>query len=675
MSRDHQVGFLFRSPFSGKGGVLLLFLCYHACWAQKYDPDSVHLLKSVNIIGHRNFMEAPVPAQVLTDSVLLRLGGLSVADAMRYFTGVQLKDYGGVGGLKTINVRAMGSEHTAVFYDGIQLNNAQNGQIDLGRYALDNMEAIQLYTGQRPQLLQPARAFASSSAIYLETRKPDWTSTHDQLNASIKMGSFGLINPSATLQKRLSDRLQVQGSASLQQANGRYTFRYQDYGYDTTAVRQNGDIFSWRAEAALFGRTDSLTHWSVRLYHYQSERGLPRAIVSNRFEAHQRLWDYDNFVQAKYQQQTSSKNQLLVQAKYTYNRSRYLDPEFTNDRGFLNNIYRQQGVYLSFADTYAVNRYWKIGFSTDYQFDRLRANLDYFPYPSRHTWLAVINTAFHTDRLTLSGNILSTLVADEVQRFVSGGRKQVLSPTAMALWRVVPTANLYARIFYKDSFRLPTFNDLYYTFIGNTYLRPERGKQIDLGLVYTKALSSSGRSSMAWQLDVYRNRVTDKIIAIPGVNLFRWSMINLDQVKIKGIESAFRSAIYLREETSLSFGLNYTFQEALDDTPTSDTFLQQIPYIPKHAGSVLIGLDHGSVALNYSFIYTGERYSQKANIPVNYLEPWYTHDMNIHYTCKWNKHTLGLQVELNNIMNQYYDVIAHYPMPGRHYRIALSYQL
>ena len=58
-----------------------------------------------------------------------------MADALRFFAGVQLKDYGGVGGIKTVNIRSMGTNHVGVFYDGIQLSNAQNGQVDLGMFS------------------------------------------------------------------------------------------------------------------------------------------------------------------------------------------------------------------------------------------------------------------------------------------------------------------------------------------------------------------------------------------------------------------------------------------------------------------------------------------------------------------------------------------------------------
>ena len=68
-----------------------------------------------------------IPAQTLSGDELHRLNSNSVADALRYFSGVQVKDYGGVGGIKTVNIRSMGTNHTGVVYDGVELGNAQNG--------------------------------------------------------------------------------------------------------------------------------------------------------------------------------------------------------------------------------------------------------------------------------------------------------------------------------------------------------------------------------------------------------------------------------------------------------------------------------------------------------------------------------------------------------------------
>ena len=96
--------------------------------------------------GHaRSFsFKEVIPSQKLSGKELQNLNSHTVADALRYFSGVQLKDYGGVGGIKTVNIRSMGTNHMGVFYDGIELSNAQNGQVDLGMYSLDNIEEISL---------------------------------------------------------------------------------------------------------------------------------------------------------------------------------------------------------------------------------------------------------------------------------------------------------------------------------------------------------------------------------------------------------------------------------------------------------------------------------------------------------------------------------------------------
>ena len=119
--------------------------------------DSLQHLQELTVTARRQ--NEVIPPQKLSGEKLRRLNSFSVADAIRYFSGVQLKDYGGVGGLKTVNIRSLGANHVGVFYDGIQLGNAQNGQIDLGKFSLDNMEEISLYNGQKSEIFQSAKDF------------------------------------------------------------------------------------------------------------------------------------------------------------------------------------------------------------------------------------------------------------------------------------------------------------------------------------------------------------------------------------------------------------------------------------------------------------------------------------------------------------------------------------
>ncbi|MCD8318355.1 MAG: Plug domain-containing protein [Paraprevotella sp.] len=93
-------------------------------------PDSIRNLGEVEVKA-QTYKEV-IPAQKLKGEELKKLNSFSVADAIRYFSGLQIKDYGGVAGLKTVNIRSMGTNHMGVYFNGIQLGNAQNGQVDLG---------------------------------------------------------------------------------------------------------------------------------------------------------------------------------------------------------------------------------------------------------------------------------------------------------------------------------------------------------------------------------------------------------------------------------------------------------------------------------------------------------------------------------------------------------------
>ncbi|MCD8287522.1 MAG: TonB-dependent receptor plug domain-containing protein, partial [Porphyromonadaceae bacterium] len=236
--------------------------------------DSLQHIQELTVYGRQQ--SEVIPPQKLSGEALERLNCLSVADAIRFFSGVQLKDYGGVGGLKTVNVRSLGANHVGVFYDGIQLGNAQNGQIDLGKFSLDNMEEIALYNGQKSDIFQPAKDFGNSGAVYLRSRRPAFDGTEKfHLRATMKAGSFGLANPSLLWEQKISPRVSSLFNAEYTYATGRYKFRYRktnadgSTAYDTTAIRQNGDIEALRIEGGFFGDAPK-GKWNAKAYFYNS---------------------------------------------------------------------------------------------------------------------------------------------------------------------------------------------------------------------------------------------------------------------------------------------------------------------------------------------------------------------------------------------------------------------
>ena len=112
---------------------------------------------------------------------------------------------------------------------------------------------------------------------------------------------------------------------------------------------------------------------------------------------------------------------------------------------------------------------------------------------------------------------------------------------------------------------MPTLNDLYYTFIGNKYLKPEFSTQYNVGLTWDKHWIRGVFRKLNVTLDAYYNQVENKIIATPASNQFQWTMVNLGLVGIRGVDAAVGTSLVLGP-ASADLRATYTFQKAQDFT-------------------------------------------------------------------------------------------------------------
>lgn len=666
-----------------------LLLCVVGCmvasgvlYAQKQHVgslDSIHTIKEVVVVG--NNTPSVIPAQVMTGDELQRLNSMSVADALRFFSGVQLKDYGGVGGIKTINIRSMGTNHVGVFYDGIELSNAQNGQVDLGMYSLDNMQTISLYNGQKSQIFQAAKEFASAGSVYLQTRVPEFEEGKAyHLKAKFKTGSFDLVNPSLLVELNLSDRVKASFNGEWLSSSGKYKFRYRrkavktdEIMYDTTAVRENGDIRATRLEGALFGDVKG-GDWMLKAYNYTSERGVPGAIVNNVWRRGERISDNNSFIQGYIHKRFSPHYQTKLMAKYSYFLTKYVNKDTTVM--LIDNVYRQKEFYLSTLHQYDLCSWWKVSCAYDFQWNNMDADMYGFVHPTRWNHIVSLATAIAWGGFKMQGSVVYNYVHDVTRDAEALADKNTWSPAVFLYYKPFQNIGFSLRAFYKKSFRMPTFNDLYYAEMGNSKLNPEYTTQYDVGFAYFSPRMKGILYEWAVQVDGYRNFVSDKIVAYPKGAQFRWTMLNLGKVHINGLDAKVSATLRPLRKLYVTTRLQYTYQQAIDVTNPADTYYRdQIPYIPWNSGSAVVQMDYGTWGLNYSFIYTGERYNQQENIIYNHTQPWYTHDLSLQKSFNWKDYKARVALEVNNLFSQDYDVILNYPMPKRNYRLTLTFEM
>ena len=626
---------------------------------------------------------SPAAVQTLTAKQIEHLPSLQLSDALKYMSGVVVKDYGGTGGVKTVSVRGLGAQHTGVAYDGIVLSDCQTGQIDLGKLSLDNVSDLNIITGLDNQLLQPARWFSYSNLLKVNTlnkvpKKPI------ALKATMTFGSFGYYNPQLYFANILRSKKRSERYV-LWNLSGNYTYSEGNYPYEVLyggagdsvsyEKRQNSDVSIVNVEANVRYHINNYQWLDVKGYYYDSERGLPSATVFYNLESHQRMWNRNAFAQLQYRKYFNPKWSYLLCAKYNYDFTRYLDPDYLNADGYLDNQYHQSEEYLSNTISWMPLRtrsdlYFSL--SNDLFFNMLKANTLNYENPQRFTTLTALTGSYTYQNFNILANVLLTTVNNYAQQSQIGDAYIHLSPSVSVSYLIKKSVSL--RAFYKNIFRLPTFNDLYYREVGNLNLVPEKTHQWDVGTTLEPQRFCYGKMVISSSLDAYFNVVKDKIVAFPSHNLFSWTMLNYGLVWIGGAELNANWEYQFAKHYYARINGNCSYQKAIDRTdPQSKTYNHQIPYTPEWSGSISASVETPWITFTYALICAGKRYALGQNIPANEVAAYQDHSVSIGHEFDVKHSAIGVKLEILNIADAHYEIIRNYPMQGRSFRLKVWY--
>ena len=616
-------------------------------------------LSTVEVYGRRPL----ATRQQLGGVELQALSSTSIDDALKYFAGVQIKDYGGLGGLKTINVRSLGAQHVGIYIDGIRVTNAQNGTVDLGKFSLSTMESVELYNANKLDNCQSASEYASGATVYLRTRRP----TQDSLSVQLRQGSFG------TWMGKVNAQLAHKGWAGFVDiegltTKGDYPFRYHSEYEDTIGRRQNSDIKYYRGEAALFKGG-----FSSHLYYYNSVRGCPGGIVrrlSDKYVNVGREWDSDFFAQASYEQQLGH-HRFKVNAKYTNEYLRYCTdyPENQNTAR-VNNHYRQEDLYGAACYGWMPVDWLSLNASYDVRYSILNADLKMFETVKRTDQKQVLGMQLNKYGIQAAASILHQHYKDYT--FAHCGAADPLDRWTSAFSLGYTLYGITLRGWYKQIFRAPTLNDLYYTQVGNRSLKPEYTKQWNVGAEY-----HWDRRHWQWSLqaDAYINKVEDRIVCLPLKGTYTWSMMNYGYTFCRGLNANGKAA-YTTGDWRLSLLTSLTWQRDLNrtDTDDEDTYNKPICYSPELSYGITGIIQWQRLSLTVSDLHVSERMWSYAD-PEDILEPYNNIDLKLSYQYPIGKTDLALTLEINDLLDEQYEHIPRYPMPGRNYRLTLTVAL
>lgn len=655
--------------------IFYFFLLVIPSYSQIVDTIAGGRLEEVEVSAQMkpSSTKSTSPLQVVSNADIDRIGIQSVSDAVRRFSGVSVKDYGGLGGMKTVSIRGMGAQHTAVSYDGVTFSNVQSGQTDIGRFSLDNVSMITLSIGQSDNIFQSARSYASAGILEIITGTPDFYGKKYRTNIQVKTGSFGLFNPVVYYAYKLNSKFSISANAGWERADGKYKYEIENINTTEEHKRKNSDVNIWRTEVNLYGDMGRGGLLKFKVNYFDSDRGIPGSYVLYTDNSEQRMLNKDVFAQAYYKNKLNEKFSLQSQAKFTRTFYKYTDRNINYPSGLKIDRVTQFEYYLSAGVLYKPFDELSISLVEDITRNSLKNNVSEVREPHRFSSLSALAAQFDNKYITVTGSLLATYVNESAKEGKAPDDKKKITPAVSFSLLPFQNTNLRLRGSYKKIFRIPTFDDLFYVRMGNINLKPEYATQYNIGITYSLSFPKI-IDFASLSVDAYRNNVTDKIIAFP-VSASIFKMRNFGKARMKGIDTNLNIHFLLASDYAINLSGNYSYQEVLDVTTPSDpkTYKNQLPYTPKNSGSGAVSFENPFVNITYNFVASGKRYQLDENIPDNELDSYTDHSISLNRTFDIKKSKLRLQANFLNLGNKNYQIVAYYPMPGRSFTVSANY--
>ena len=593
-----------------------------------------------------------------------------LGDLTRAFPGIFLRSYGGVGGLKTMNARGLGSQHFVVLTNGMPAIFHQNGSTNLGDIQADFIEAVKFSMNGVDEWGIPVLAKTHGGMLQVFTTDYMFIPNRKKVELSGLYGSFN--------RHKWSANTYFSGKKSYFSANGygmyfggAYPFEYENGLTTIEDVRYNNVIRegAFRVGGGVELKPGQLIQGGVQ--YFQSDKVLPGAIVFYQPENHQTLLNENLAFNLQYQlvrNKLKSKNYVNYGSQLTDYRNPFSIGEEHKE------IYQEQTLDVSHSSIYAIRNELSVSWGAQYMFGTLEGNTDAVQSPVRHRSFALAGLVWKPSNWVLRVDLPVQLLTERNHADSVWRNTPIWTPSIGANYHLFKNKHLLSfRTSLGQTARVATFNELFFGQIGNTNLRPEQAKMFNLGGTWNAKFERN--LSLEISVDGFVGHIKDKIVTIPTQNLFVWSVRNVGEVLSYGFDAAVmlekrsedkKKALQLIQKTSLNVSRDITDRN-------SSTYGHQIPYTPYWNYSGELVAEWKFLQLSYEVGYYDFRFVLGENIASNVLDEYWLHSVRLSGVVKLKSTQVRIYGKVNNLFDTHYQVIRSFPMPGRNFEVGLKF--
>lgn len=606
--------------------------------AQDTIPETEEVIVEVNRL--RQFTGGK-KIVAIDSATLASFRSANLAELLAQHSQFFIKSYG-PGNLATISSRGTGAGHTAVLWNGFNLQGPMLGQCDFSLFPMNFADEVLVQYGGAGALFGSG---AVGGAVYL--------------NSPARYGQ-GL---SATLSSTAGSFSRYQQSAGLQYSSRRFISSLKlfnltaknDFPFLNTALegipkrrQQNAQVMQrgiLQENHFKFGDGQQL---NLRIWIQGNERGVPPVMTAGESEASLRT----RFCRLSSEWKKVGEHATwFLRSAYFNEMQEYRDllsGEFSHTRFQTSITEAETNIYL--AKNHLLN------FGVNNTFNRaVSAGYADIPRQNRTSLFTSYKLTGRWWKGTLS-----------LREELVDGRPVPLAPSAG--WEGTPLKGVSVKGNISRNYRLPTFNDLHWNPGGNPDLLPESGWSEEVTLAFRRTVRSFKTEVSG---TIYNSRIRNWILWLPGAGY--WSPQNIQLVWARGMESTFK----LDKEAGdlkLSLSLMYSYVVSTNEKSKSlnDASLgKQLIYVPLYSGQGSLALTYKKFHLSYVHTYTGNRFTSADNAA--YIKGYQLGNLSLSKTFLMQRLKGTASLRINNLWNTSYQAVQWQAMPLRYAELGVSF--
>lgn len=580
------------------------------------------------------------------DSLVLKQSiANSLSEILSSQAQIQINSYG-KGAQSSASFRGTGSAHTAVLWNGFNLQDVLNGSVDFSQIPGIFMDDISIQYGGCSALYGSG---AIGGVINLDNKL-----LFDQgLSASVTTSFGSYLNYFQGVEFRISNS-KYSGKVRYFYNPSENDFMYSLNGEPEHELlnAQTVQLGTLLSNSFKIGKKQSLTFHN---WLQNNKNNLPFDMFLMPGKAEEENTAVRNTAEWNW---TGTKTAYIIRTGYFRNSKLYNDPSAQ-----ISTNYESRSLISEFENNVRLNSNFQVNSGLNYTHEKGESpNLDNTHLRDRSAIFTSVKYSTVNDAFKLVLSIRDEMINQEITP---------LTYSAGFDARLFSGFSLKGNV--NKSYRIPSFNDLYwndmmYSMFGNPDLKNEEGLNEEIGLNYKSPVKK-----VSFELGVtgYNSNVENWIIWQPINNFTIWTPMNVNTVWSRGIE--YNANVFFKTRTVfVKLSGMFSMGSATDESEFADESVKgkQLIYVPKYKTVGNLYLEYKGYSLNYSHVTIAKRYTTGDNLM--FQNGYDLGNIVISKEFNFEKCLLNVNLQLQNAWDKNYQVMQFYPMPPRNYQLGVK---